>query len=117
MCIFEDENACTNCNFNVSMQEIQVFLETSNASEISFVLCSEQVLLHGLENKSFIEISTYEGFSKIICDNTDSGLKFSQIGTLVLNNIAILHCGVEYLSTSLNTTSGDTFVSFRSSVY
>ena len=120
MCIFEDENACTNCSFNVSMQDIQVFLETSNASGINFVLCSEQVLLHGLvqfENKSFIEISIFEGFSKIICDNTNSGLKFSHIGTLVLNNIAILHCGVEYLSTSLNTTSGDTFVSFRSSVY
>ena len=120
MCIFEDENACTNCSFNVSMQDIQTFLETSNTSEVNFVLCSERVLLHRLvqfENKSFIEISTYEGFSKIICDNTDSGLKFSQIGTLVLNNIAILHCGVEYLSTSLNTTSGDTFVSFRSSVY
>ena len=120
MCIFEDENACTNCSFNVSMQDIQTFLETSNTSEVNFVLCSERVLLHRLvqfENKSFIEISTYEGFSKIICDNADSGLKFSQIGTLVLKNIAILHCGVEYLSTSLNTTSGDTFVSFRSSVY
>ena len=118
VCIYSDTNLCTNCEYNITTQEIAKCLHATE--EINFKLCSDLVPLKSLiafEDRITLSITGYKNGIVIQCDGDEVGLKFVNVTNITLENFKLLNCGAEHNSTSLNVSTKDTTLIFKCSVY
>ena len=121
VCIYSDINSCSNCEDNITTQDIARYLEDLGADkEIKFKLCSDILPLKSLiavEDRITFSITGKENGTTIKCEGDESGLKFVNVTNITLENFKLLKCGAEHNSTSMNISTKNTNLIFKCSVY
>ena len=121
VCIYSDINSCSNCEDNITTQDITRYLEGLGADkELKFKLCSDILPLKSLiavEDRITFSITGNENGTTIKCEGDKSGLKFVNVMNITLKNFKLLNCGAEHNSTSLDLSTKDTNLIFKCSVY
>ena len=119
-CISEDKNGVVeNCLSGDSvchpLNELPFILQLNNTK---VYLCSAVFELHiNLVIQDVHDIQLIGYHSIFTCYSSDAGLTILNSENVTICNNTLVHCGVLYNSTSIDTTNNSSTISFRSSMY